>query len=190
MTSTTRSTHYQDGCIDRVSRKSGPDVWVFRWRETQPSTGRRIHKAKTLGNVKKYPTVSSVKTVVENLRAQINAIRDLVRPMTIKEAWGHFQANELRDPDVARSATTIEQYLSDFKVHILPRWGQVDLIDVKAVDVEKWLRGLKLAPATKSKLRNTLSSLFAHAIRHELYAKINPIAAVRQGAKRVKIPDI
>jgi integrase len=190
MTSTTRSTHYQDGCIDRVSRKNGPDVWVFRWRETQLDTGKRKHKSKTIGTVIKYPTVASVKTVVENLRAEINAGQAIVRPMTIKEAWGHFQANELRDPDVARSASTIEQYLSDFKVHIIPRWGELDLTEVKAVDVEKWLRGLKLAPGTKSKLRNTLSSLFAHAIRHELYLKINPISAVRQGSKRIKIPDI
>src|ERR1035437_5080698 len=100
MTSTTRSTHYQDGCIDRVSRKNGPDVWVFRWRETQLDTGKRKHKSKTIGTVIKYPTVASVKTVVENLRAEINAGQAIVRPMTIKEAWGHFQANELRDPDV------------------------------------------------------------------------------------------
>jgi hypothetical protein len=88
--------------------------------------------------------------------------------MTVGEAWGHFQANELRDADVDRSPTTILNYLTCFKVQIIPRWGSVKLIDVKATAVKKWLRGLDLAPASKEKLRNQLSSLFRHCIRHEL----------------------
>jgi integrase len=35
-----------------------------------------------------------------------------------------------------------------------------------------------------------LSALFSHAIRHELYQKINPIQSVRQGSKRLKIPEL
>lgn len=189
MKSTTRVTHYQLGSIERASRANGPDVWVFRWRAVGPE-GKRLHKSKTVGTVKKYPTIASVHKVVENLRIEINADIDQVPQMTVEEAWGHFQSHELRDPDVGRSPTTIEQYLNDFKIHILPQWGNMELDHVKAVGVEKWLRSLNLAPATKSKLRNSLSSLFAHAIRHELYTKINPISAVRQGSQRVKIPDI
>jgi len=76
---------------------------------------------------------------------------------------------------------------------------------VKTVAVEKWLSGLKffhpkkgevhLAPATKAKLRNQLSCLYSHAIRHEL-ATTDPIkglakgSGVRQSSKRVSIPDI
>jgi hypothetical protein len=30
---------------------------------------------------------------------------------------------ELRDPDVGRSETTIDNYLTLFKAHIIPRWG-------------------------------------------------------------------
>jgi integrase len=189
MTSTTRTTHYQDGSIERVPRAKGPDVWVYRWRETN-ADGVRVHKSKKLGTTKRYPTIASAKKLVENMRVKINSGLEVVSQMTVSEAWGHFQAHELRDPDVGRSPVTVEQYLNDYKVHILPRWGDLELDQVKAVDVEKWLRGLSLAPATKSKLRNSLSSLFAHAIRHELYSKVNPIASVRQGSKRVKIPDI
>jgi len=60
----------------------------------------------------------------------------------------------------------------------------------KAGEVEQWLRSLSLAPSTKNKLRNHLSVLFSHAIRHEMYEKLNPIRSVRQGSKRVKTPDI
>jgi integrase len=133
--------------------------------------------------------------------------------MTVAEAWGHFQANELRDPDSDRSPTTIQSYLDYYKTHIIPKWGDVPLDEVKSVAVERWLRSLRkspapsskvtigdsaaraqssepLAPASKAKIRNHMSSLFSHCIRHELYSKLNPIASVRQSAVRQRDPDI
>ena len=49
---------------------------------------------------------------------------------------------------------------------------------------------MDLAPATKAKIRNHMSALFSHCIRHELFHKFNPIASVRQGAVRQRDPDI
>jgi integrase len=63
--------------------------------------------------------------------------------------------------------------------------------DIKRfIEVERWLRGLDLAPGTKAKIRNHLSSLFSHCIRHELYSQLNPIASVRQSAVGQRDPDI
>jgi len=56
--------------------------------------------------------------------------------------------------------------------------------------VERWLHSLPYAPATKAKLRNQLSCLYRHAIRHEHWKEANPIETVRQSSKRVSIPDI
>ena len=69
-------------------------------------------------------------------------------------------------------------------------WKDTALDEVKAVAVEKWLRSLDLAPGSKAKIRNHMSALFSHCIRHELYAKLNPIASVRQSAVRQRDPDI
>jgi integrase len=60
---------------------------------------------------------------------------------------------------------------------------------VKAVRVEEWLRSLPLARGSKAKIRNIMSALYSHAIRWE-FASHNPITAVRQSAKRSKIPTI
>ena len=49
---------------------------------------------------------------------------------------------------------------------------------------------LMLAPASKAKVRNHMSALFSHCIRHELYSKLNPITPVRQSAVRQRDPDI
>ena len=39
-------------------------------------------------------------------------------------------------------------------------------------------------------MRNHMSALFSHCIRHELYLKLNPIASVRQSAVRQYDPDV
>jgi integrase len=190
MASNRNSTSYQEGYIERVQHAKGPDQWTYRWWETSQQDGRRIHRRKLIGTVEAYPTIGAAKRAVEGFRAEINSAATKTVRMTVGEAWGHFQANELRDPDVDRSHTTIKSYLDYFKARILPTWKVVALDDVKSVAVEKWLRSLALAPASKAKIRNHMSSLFSHCIRHEIYGKLNPIASVRQGAVRQHDPDI
>jgi integrase len=56
---------------------------------------------------------------------------------------------------------------------------------------EEYFRAnIKLAPGTKAKVRNHMSCLFSHCIRHELYTRPNPVSSVRQSAKRLREPDI
>src|SRR5665213_1406046 len=172
---------YQEGSIIRLPRAKGPDQWVYRWRESQPD-GTAHRRSKVVGDVERYPTKAEAKRLVENFRSEVNAATPVAKigSMTVAEAWGHFQANELRDPDVDRSPTTIQSYLDYFKGHIIPRWGTVPLDEIKSVAVEKWLRSLRktpkpppfvalrdikpasekreepapLAPGTKAKIRN------------------------------------
>jgi integrase len=153
--------------------------------------GTKVHHNKTIGDINRYPTKADAKRAVESLRAEINfTAADKIGRMTVAEAWWHFQSNELRDTDMDRSPTTIRGYMDYFRGRILPKWGNVMLNDIKSVAVEKWLRSLDLAPGSKAKLRNHLSSLFSHCIRHELYAKLNPIASVRQSAVRQREPEV
>jgi integrase len=180
------ATKYQEGSLDRVRRAKGPAVWVYRWRELQ-TDGSRVQRKKVLGNTQRLPTKADAKREVENFRAQINARVQKIGRMTLGEAWGHFQEHELR---VNRSPTTINSYLDYFKSQILPTWKDTALEDVKSVAVEKWLRSLDLAPGSKAKIRNHMSALFSHCIRHELYTKLNPITSVRQSAVRQRDPDI
>jgi integrase len=72
---------------------------------------------------------------------------------------------------------------------ILPRWRSYRLSEVKAVDVEAWLKTLPLARGSRAKIRNLMSALFSHAIRWE-WTERNPIKSVRQSAKRMRTPDV
>jgi hypothetical protein len=55
--------------------------------------------------------------------------------------------------------------------------------------VEEWLDGLKLSNGSRSKIRNVMSALFTHGMRHE-WVDRNPITLVRQSAKRERVPDV
>jgi integrase len=107
------------------------------------------------------------------------------------------------------SPTTIQNYKDNFSAYVLPKWGDVPIEDVKPYEVKQWLRSLKavrqtpvtrssktmvhkrLAPSTKSKIRNQMSALFTFAILKDLWPKNerNPIEAVRQSAKRLHEPE-
>jgi integrase len=89
----------------------------------------------------------------------------------------------------SKSYATQDTYEAYLKKWILPRWKSYRLQDVKAVQVEQWLKGLPLAPGSKAKLRNIMSALYSHALRWE-WATCNPITHVRQSAKRRKTPIV
>ena len=74
---------------------------------------------------------------MDNLRFEINARQDRVGKVTVEELWGHFQAEELRNPNIDRSPVAIATYLDNFKLYIMPQWGKQYLHEVKAVEVER-----------------------------------------------------
>ncbi len=183
--------------MERAKRTTGPDVWVFRYRETAPDR-TRVARKRVVGTVVQYPTLSKARAAVDHLRVEINAAPDhdggvRAEKATVGSAWGHFLKHELRSAESDRSPTTCEVYENNFRQHILPRWLDVELGDVKPVAVQQWLRSLShLSPGTKAKLRNQMSCLFSHALRHELYVSRdggNPMRLVRQSSKTLSIPD-
>jgi integrase len=173
---------YQRGSLTLVKRKSQPDSWVFRWYATEE--GRRVYKRKVVGTVLQFPKRRDAEKAVEPLRVAINDGANFA-PMNLRQLAAHYEKHEF-----GRLAfSTQEGYRDYLDQHILPKWGEYALVDVKAVDVEAWLptlttkKGKQLSPGTRTKLRNIMSGLFAHAIRYE-WATRNPITSVRTSSKR------
>ena len=57
--------------------------------------------------------------------------------------------------------------------------------EIEPMSIEDWLFGLKKANGTKAKVRNIMSALFRHAIRHGFLPRdehANPLKYVRQSA--------
>ena len=106
-----------------------------------------------------------------------------------------LQAHGSLPADVSPATRLTNRYFLDNWIRTL--WGALDLHSVRTMDVENWLKtqkradGALLANSTKAKFRSVFSVLFNHAIRCEwLEQGKNPIAPVRQSAKRRRTPEI
>jgi integrase len=138
------------------------------------------------GRPERYP----VRAVV-GLRREINVNDIRVRRESIRLAdlSRHFQQRELADRNPRIAYSTKKGYAGYLEKWIEPRWGEYSLLEIRAVEVESWLKSLNRAPRTRCKIRNVMSLLFNHGRRHELCDR-NPIQWVRQSAKRRATPDI
>jgi integrase len=182
---------YQLGTLYTEPRRSGPDVWVYRWREGNPQGKRRLRK-QILGTVRELRTRTDAQHAAETFRLSINRhmIEQSGPPLTVRKLVEHYRLKELpMDTHEGKTKKTKLVYDNNLRNHILPHWGDYPLRRVNSIDVEEWLKTLKMAPATRTKIRNIMSTVFRHAIRwgwlgqHE-----NPIALVRSGSKRKRIP--
>ncbi len=199
-----RRARHQKGSLQRVKRKSGQTVWIFRWYEIQPDGSKKYRKA-VVGTVEEFKTESDAQKAVDALRLTINeqTPRQQLKEISFETLVQHYRQHEMPDifykksqlpEDVAedenrKSYATQDTYEGYLKKWILPRWKSYRLQDVKAVQVEQWLKSLPLAPGSKAKIRNIMSAVYSHAIRWE-WATRNPIAYVRQSAKRRRIPIV
>ena len=180
----------QDGSVTVERRKRGPDVWCFRWREAG-ADGRRIHRRIVLGTAEELKNIASARKIVTGLRSEINIndIRTRRESITLADLSRHFQQRELADRNPRIAYSTKKAYAGYLEKWIEPRWGEYSLLEIRAVEVESWLKSLNRAPGTRCKIRNVMSLLFNHGRRHDLCDR-NPIEWVRQSAKRRTAPDI
>jgi len=202
-----RRACYQRGSLRRIRRKDGTTVWVYRWRETQIDSTRK-RRAIIVGAVEDYPTESLAQAAVDSLRLTINQSvpQELIKDISVETLVNHYREHELPDifykenpekvlDDERKSYSTQDTYNGYLRKWILPRWRSYRLSEVKAVEVERWLKtlcfpdGVPLAKGSKAKIRNIMSALYSHAIRWE-WVTGNPITSVRQSAKREKVPEV
>ena len=180
----------QDGSVTVERRKRGPDVWCFRWREAGPD-GRRVHRRIVLGTAEELKSLASARKMVVGVRREINVndVRIRKESITLDDLSRHYQQRELVDRNPRISYSTKRIYAGYPKKWIEPRWGTYALSEIRAVEVELWLKNLDLAAGSRCKIRNVMSLLFNHGRRHDLCER-NPIEWVRQSAKRRTSPDI
>jgi integrase len=140
--------------------------------------------------VLQFPKRKDAEKAIAQIRVDVNEGAEFA-PMNLEQLIAHYKSNELP----SKAFSTREGYTDFMDNHIAPRWAKHTLASVKSVEVEKWLGGVTrkdgkpASPAMKSKIRNIMSALFAHAIRHG-WAVTNPITAVRTSAKRLRTPEI
>jgi integrase len=184
---------YQFGTLYRESRRTGTDVWVYRWRE-ENNEGKRQLRKHVVGTVSEFRTKGEAQQAVETLRISANREKAGVgsQPRTLRGLVEDYRVKEMpSDVHEGKTRGTKLVYNSVLNHHVVPKWGKCSLRRITTIEVEDWLKSLKLSPASKAKIRNVMSMIFRHAIRwgwlgqHE-----NPIVMVRVSTKRKKTPVI
>ncbi len=190
---------YQGGYLRLGQRKKGPDRWEFLWWDFE-ANGTRVRRKAIIGTVQEYPNLENAWQASNGLRVSINETRNRQReqPVPVADLVDHYSGIELANDqfDGGKSHATKTIYRDFLTRWVRPTWGSLNIRDVRTIAVENWLRkllranGSPLAPSTQAKIRNVMSVLFNHAIRHEwLEQGRNPILLVRQSAKRQRIPE-
>ena len=160
-----------------------------------------------VGTVATLKTRAAALQRIEVLRANVN--REIIEtgsPMvtTFKSLIEHYREREMRmDNHDKKAYSTKKRNESYLRKWIVPRLGEHRPSDIKSAAVEEWLeslsndagknKGKPLAGGTKVKIRNIMSAVFRHGMRHELLPRVeaaNPMKYVRQSGKRQSIPTV
>lgn len=180
----------QKGSLIQSSRRRGPDVWEYRWRESCPGDKRK-HRRIVIGSLDTLRDKAAALKATAALRREINRndVRLRAKPLTVAELISHYRQRELATENEWKTLSTRTTYEGYLRKWIEPRWGSSSLNTVRAVEVEMWLGTLPLARGSRAKIRNLMSVVFNHGRRHGFIDR-NPISLVRQSAKRQTVPDV
>jgi integrase len=111
-------SRFQQGSLLKQKRKSGPDVWVFRWYDE--TSGKRTYKKRNLGTVRDLPSRRDAEQAVADFRANINV--EVRIPVTVSELIAHYRKHELiGDKKAFATIASTSIYLTN---HIAPKWGE------------------------------------------------------------------
>jgi integrase len=164
---------YQNGSIRRVSRKTGADVWEYRFRDhAKPGSPLRQMTLSTL----KYPTETKVRVALQSKLLELNGpasykkenkptfglvIDRFIESERLVEILAQPPGQVTITDGVAYS--TASGYLSYLRKHIRPRWSATLVAEMDPLDIQEWLRTLVLAPKTRGHIKNLMSLLFDRA---------------------------
>ena len=188
-----KRTRYQYGSVEIDKRVTGPDVWIYRWRETT-SDGRRKRRGFTVGTVEQYRTEAHALKAAEGMRLLINDGVAAREPVLFCGVLDRFLIEQKQEQEAEQiTHGTLASYRSMISQHILPKWGDMYLQDVRPALVQDWLRTLTLSPTYKGHIRSLMYRLFDRAMIWELIAvDRNPmdLVEVKGISKRRKRPRI
>jgi integrase len=170
----------QKGSLIQSSRRRGPDVWEYRWRESCPGDKRK-HRRIVIGSVDTLRDKAAALKATAALRREIsrNDARLRAKPLTVAELINHYRQRELATENEWKTLSTRTTYEGYLRKWIEPRWGSSSLNTVRAVEVEMWLGTLPLARGSRAKIRNLMSVVFNHGRRHGFIDRIPSALSAR-----------
>ena len=158
-----------------LNRRYG--TWNFLWCEN----GHR--RSKVIGTARDFPTKASALRAAEPLTRSLEGPLNGHSVVTLRSLVEQFRQEKMPQRHSTRSG-----YESWLKNHIIPRWGECQLVDLQARPVELWLQSLSLSPKSRVHVRGLIRALWDYAMwRGEVPTERNPMELVTiKGATRRK----
>ena len=182
-------TRYQYGSLRLRKRERGPDVWEFRYYETD-SQGKRKRQSVILGDRNLYVTETQARKATQALLLRLN--EESPRAEVGVASFGAL-LDRYVEKELSERYSTRKSHLSNIRVHIRPRWGEYPVDKMKPMAMEQWLRDLPLAPKSKTHVRGIMHLVFKCAERWGIIELgKNPVSLVRvkNASKRLKRPRV
>ena len=167
----------------RKPRRAHP----LRYRVTT-ADGKRVEHATPIGLVQEFPKETDAWREVDRLclPVRINEnplpgrIRfDFLAEYYLKADFGPDAVRPKSDDTAANMRHVVRDYLN-------PRWGSVVAEDIKAIEIQRWLKTLhiksELAWPTVAKIRGIMSRIYKVGILHEHVTR-NPVEHVQTRSK-------
>jgi integrase len=175
-----RQNNKRFGWLETQERKQGPSV--VGWRYRQPQTDGSYKKLNVL-----LGTVEQLKTEAAAWRkAELNPLYATLEAGLNGQVLFGALCNRYIEQAIPSRHSTRKSYMTLLNKHILPRWQNTPLDQVRPMYVQDWLDELPLAPKTISKIKALMHRLFEKAMFWELIpVGRNPMMLVEiQGASR------
>ena len=178
---------HQRGWLKKEPRSQG-ETWVLFYRALRKSDGNRVENKIPIGLVQDFPDKTTAWAEVERLHLPINPV-DSRRGLRFSDLALHYAEHELveRAHSIhAKAHTTIMGYERVLQNRLLPRWGNRIALGIEPLEVEQWLKSLKvgedLANPTLDRMRRVMSLVYRHGQRYGLIPRnqeANPMRFVR-----------
>lgn len=140
-------------------------MWQFRYYGSDPVSGKKQERSKIIGTLADFPTESKCWHEIERQRL----IEKINQPQTDdKLCFCHIAEFYLNSDAFCKLAPTTQYcYRHIVNYYLVPAWGDQFAVDIKSLAVEKWLRSLDLAAATRGKTKYVMIVVFLHAEKYE-----------------------
>jgi integrase len=169
-------------------KQTGRGVWYIRpWIDViKDGKVARAKKTITIGAMGKREALSKVREVMSTINRADYVITSQINFGRFLEEYERLHVEKL-------AASTRSKYKSHLKNHIRPAFEKLMLCDLQSLMVQQWLDAKaeldttgnpELSWATRTDIRNILSSIFTKAIEWGRWKDKNPITPVHAGRKR------
>ena len=155
----------------RRSWGSVTEVWrgkkyVIRWVENTPQGRKRLSKT-ILGTYREACLALDKKHVEHADDSPVPTVRRAYEMWALPLLTKRMEMGTI-------ASSTVQLITAAWRNHVEPRWGDVPVTEVRAVDLQEWLLTLNLGAATNS--LSALSRIFARAATY-IALPLNPFAA-------------